>query len=285
MEICTDIALLGGDARMLYCAGMLEETGSTVHLFGFENEPAVRRDCVSAEEAVARARVVLLPMPVSRDREHLLAPLARQPVELSDRLAELLQGRLVFCGMVQNLPETAAWKKLPVIDYYKDEELLAENARITAEAALFEAMKALPGTLYDARCLVAGFGRIGKALAAMLRGLGARVTVAARKPEDRVLARALGAETTPFTPQLPACEVVFNTVPQPVFTGAVPLPAETKLYIELASRPGLLPEGNTAGAEVIAAASLPGKYAPRAAGRAIAAVLQRCIHAERKEHP
>ena len=81
MENHTEIALLGGDARMLYCAGMLEETGSTVHLFGFENEPAVRGNCVSAEEAVARARVVVLPMPVSRDRAHLLAPLTRQPVE------------------------------------------------------------------------------------------------------------------------------------------------------------------------------------------------------------
>ena len=219
------------------------------------------------------ALTVVFPLPVSRDRQHLLAPFARRPVELDDRLAQLLQGRRIFCGMAQNLPETAAWKRLPVVDYYKNEELLVENARITAEGALFEAMRALPGTLYDARCLVAGFGRIGKALAVMLRGLGAQVVVAARKPEDRALARTLGVQTTPFVPELPPCDVVFNTAPQPVFTAAVPLPRGTKLYIELASRPGLLPEGDPMGVQVIAADSLPGKYAPRAAGRAIAAVL------------
>lgn len=265
--------MLGGDARMLYCARALREAGREVCLFGFDEDPAARGDCVPVEEAVARARQVVLPLPVSRDRRHLFAPLSRRPVELDDRLALLLQGRRVFCGMAQSLPETAPWKSLPVTDYYLDEGLLAENARITAEAAVFEAMAALPGTLYESRCLVAGFGRVGKALAVLLHGLGAQVTVAARRREDRVLARTLGAGATGFVPMLPPCEIVFNTVPGPVFTAAVPLPEQTALYVELASVPGYTAQGIPAGVRVLQAGSLPGKYAPQAAGRAIAAVL------------
>ena len=45
-------------------------------------------------------------------------------------------------------------------------------------------MREFPGTINGARCLVTGFGRIGKVLAVMLRGLGADVTVSARKAQD-----------------------------------------------------------------------------------------------------
>ena len=69
------------------------------------------------------------------------------------------------------------------------------------------------------------------------------------------------------------CEIVFNTVPGPVFTAAVPLPEQTALYVELASVPGYTAQGIPAGVRVLQAGSLPGKYAPQAAGRAIAAVL------------
>lgn len=57
------------------------------------------------------------------------------------------------------------------------------NAIATSEGAIEIAVREYAGTLNGGRCLVAGFGRIGKALAWMLRGMGAHVTVSARKPE------------------------------------------------------------------------------------------------------
>ena len=53
-----------------------------------------------------------------------------------------------------------------------------------AEGAIETAMREYPGTLNKARCLVAGFGRVGKALSLALRGLNAEVTASARNGVD-----------------------------------------------------------------------------------------------------
>ena len=57
---------------------------------------------------------------------------------------------------------------------------MRRNAALTAEGALFAAMRAQERALGDCDCLVIGWGRIGRALTEMLVALGARVTVASR---------------------------------------------------------------------------------------------------------
>ena len=76
-------------------------------------------------------------------------------------------------------------------------------------------------TLWESRCLVTGFGRCAKALALLLKGFGARVTVAARKQGDLAFARTLGLQTVSLRQLqevLPQQEIVFNTIPAPVLT-------------------------------------------------------------------
>ena len=113
--------------------------------------------------------------------------------------------------------------------------------------------------------------RAGKALAARLRGLFAHVTVAARKPEDRALAAALGCtpETVCLDPRgLAQYDCIFSTVPAPVFR-AEHLAAMRPdcLIIDLASSPGGLP-ADTAPFDApvyLPAPGLPGKTAPATA--------------------
>ena len=50
----------------------------------------------------------------------------------------------------------------------------------------------LVNRLADCKVLVIGWGRIGKCLAALLKGLEADVTVVARKETDRAILHALG---------------------------------------------------------------------------------------------
>ncbi len=73
------------------------------------------------------------------------------------------------------------------------EELAVANAVPTAEGAIQIALEELPITLHGARALVIGYGRLGKALAQRLDGLGARVTVAARSWEALAWAQSRGA--------------------------------------------------------------------------------------------
>ena len=85
-------------------------------------------------------------------------------------------------------PELAGYRTL---DLLQDTRYIAENANITAYCALSMAMERLPVTLRECPCLVIGWGRIGKCLARLLRNIGARVYIAARKETDRAMARAL----------------------------------------------------------------------------------------------
>ena len=160
-------------------------------------------------------------------------------------------------------------------DYFAREELAILNAVPTAEGAIQIAMEELPITLHEARVLVVGFGRVGRALAPRLQALGARVTVAARRYEQRSLAQSmgLGTERADRLPDwLCGYDLVVNTAPARVL-GVEELSAlkEGALVIDLASKPGGVDMAGAAalGVRVVWALSLPGKVAPVSAGRYI----------------
>lgn len=158
-------------------------------------------------------------------------------------------------------------------DLLQDPLYLAENARITAHCAVKAAINRLPVTIYGQQVLVIGWGRIGKCLAQLLHGMGARVTVAARKECDRAMVLALGCDaidSNTLSYELIRFRVIFNTAPEPVLTeDAMQYCAEDCLKIDLASRPGL------AGDDVLWARGLPGKDAPETSGELIARTVLR----------
>lgn len=117
-----------------------------------------------------------------------------------------------------------------------------ENGQITAENALQVAMKHRLRTLYGSDALVIGWGNIGKPLAALLRGLGARTAVAVRREEQLwqlkgeglrpILSRRLEEEIGEY-------DVIFNTAPELLLTEPVLRALRPgALVVDLASRPG-----------------------------------------------
>ena len=143
------------------------------------------------------------------------------------------------------------------------------------EGAIQIAMEELPITLCSARVLVVGCGRIGKLLAVRLGGLGAHVTVAARKYEQLAWAEAygFGAEHIhQWGGYLCSYDLVVNTVPHRLL-GVEELSDLKKgcLVIDLASPPGGvdLESARNLGVRVLWALSLPGKVAPVTAGAGI----------------
>lgn len=154
------------------------------------------------------------------------------------------------------------------IDLLEDPSYLAENAYITAHCTVRLILEKLPVALRGCPALVIGWGRIGKCLAGMLKGLEANVTVAARKEADRAMLGALGygAADTAGLNAAPY-RVIINTVPAPVDAR---LP-EGALCIDLASVQGL------SGSGVLWARGLPGRDAPEASGELIARTVLRRI--------
>lgn len=165
------------------------------------------------------------------------------------------------------------------IDLLRNESYLAHNAAITAECALQVAYNHYNDTIRGTAVLILGWGRIGKCLAKLLKAVGAEVTVAARKEQDLAMIAALGHSAVPFRrlSALPAQHrIIFNTVPAMVLPDPTACQCRKDcLKIDLASKPGI------SGSDVIAARGLPGKLAPEAAGRLIAAtVLDLCAEKE-----
>ena len=173
-----------------------------------------------------------------------------------------------ICIIGGNLPPLNDYR---VYDLLKDPGYLAENAYITAHCAVRMLMNKLPTALRGCRILVIGWGRIGKCLAALLKGLEADVTVAARKESDRAIIQALGYGAAD-TAKLDCCcfRVILNTVPVAILPDS---PAGC-LKIDLASVQGI------GGNDVIHARGLPGKDAPEASGELIARTVLRLLNME-----
>lgn len=169
-------------------------------------------------------------------------------------------------------------KEYNTVDLLKDPDYLANNAYITAEAALNIALPRLPCLLRDSKALILGWGRIGKCLAQLLKSMDATVIVAARNGHDRSILRALGYDAVDIPDLeniLPNCRIVFNTVPQMLLPeSSIKLCRGDCVKIDLASQPGM------AGPGVIVARGLPGLHKPESSGKLIVQTLLRLIGKE-----
>ena len=241
--------VIGGDRRQAELARLLAEEGRTVWTSGVAG-------CPDLPAQAAAADVVILPLPLCREDG-------------------ILNSETLLAGQVRPAQQIEAENcGLTLVDYFQREELTVANAAATAESALQIAMEHLDRTLLGMECLVLGFGRIGKLLAYRLHGLGAHVTVTARKPADLAWIRAYGwqaLETGRLDGALCDFGAVFNTVPSPVL-GHLLLAQLPKgcLCVELASVQGIdLAAAEELGLPHVWARSLPGRMVPAAAAVAI----------------
>lgn len=157
---------------------------------------------------------------------------------------------------------------------------VTESALSTAEGCIGILLERRSRTLWGAAVLVLGFGPVGRALAVRLAALGARVTVAARRPVQRAMAEELGLRAVPLTELVAAAaafDTVVNTIPAPVLTAQVlaALPKKS-LIVDLASKPGGtdFAAARRLGHTALHALSLPTVWAPETAGEALARTVQ-----------
>lgn len=279
--------VIGGDMRQIYMAEALEQAGFTVSLYGFEHLEERNtghggyRDYY---EALKEKDMVVFPLPLSRDNVSLNAPFAGEEILLADVLHAIESGQIVFGGMLgEREKQYLKHRGILAYDYFAREELTVRNAVPTAEGVLQIIIEELPITIHDSHALVTGYGRTSRAICALLRALGAQVTVAARKQSDLAWAQVEGMQGV-FYEALPACagrfDYIVNTVPALVLGEQVlkQLKADC-LLIEIASAPGGIDAkcAQSRGLKVVSASSLPGKVAPKTAGRIISDTIRNVI--------
>lgn len=271
------VSVIGGDLRQLTVAQRLAEDGYDVQLFGFENSPTdtALLQAANCQEAAHR-EIIVLPIPLTTDRKTINAPFSAQPVAIDTLLQAAEPGTILFAGKPPAMvTEWCREKNIRLYDYFEREELAVKNAISTAEGALEIAIAETPETIYGSRCLVVGYGRIGKVLSKMLQALGAEVSVSARKYADLAWIETNGyipLRTDSLADSIGTYNIIFNTVPavvldRRVLSGVNP----DALIVDLASKPGGVDFSiaKELGLQVIWALSLPGKTAPISAGEII----------------
>ena len=215
-------------------------------------------------------RAQLLPEPEKWGRENLLPPGAF----------------LVTAKASDALKEAALKYGFRLIEYGNIPSFVEENGAITAEGALQIAMRHRLRTLRGSDVLVIGYGGIGKPLSAMLKRLGADVSVAVRREEQLWILKGegyrpiLSKDLLQFAGEY---DVIFNTAPQQLLTRPVlEQMSPGVLIVDLASRPGGVDWKTAREMELKAvhALALPGQLTPVSGAIAIQhAIYQICEEA------
>ena len=267
--------ILGGDQRMLFLADFLKENNQQVFLAGFDRSKIGAITKEALWEAIQVADTVILPIPLTKDGTTLHLPNSSFRITLSD-LKEFINGKRCFGG--GDLSECEGYT-----DLLKEEWLTVHNAELTAQGAIARALANGQRSLSDSTVLVAGFGRIGKQLARILRPMCRNLYVSARKAKDRAEIESMGyrfVSTQRLSEKKELFDIVFSTIPTKIFDQETLACAKPKaLLIDLASAQGSIEKtaAQQLNLQLIHALSIPGKDFPKTAGKLLGqTILQFC---------
>lgn len=271
---------LGGDLRMLYAAEYLNKNHDCF-AYGFETRDEFP---VPATGELIPCDCAVLPLPATTDGVHITMPYHSENPDLDIVLKAVKPKGTVFTGKSSPyLERICDENNLKLCNYFDREELQLLNAVPTAEGALEIMLKELPVTVFGVNTLITGFGRIGEVMAKMLISLGAKVTVYARRSEQRAKAECLGCAAVSekeIEKSLNGFDVVINTVPAAIFDRKrLMMLKRDCLVIDLASKSGVedIELAASVGVKVIWALSLPGRTAPVTAGRIIGKTIENIL--------
>lgn len=267
------VLIVGGDLRMVYLANQMLQH-NMVSVIGLKHERLEKGIDygVNYNEAYD---VIIGGIPLSRDGETIHSPTVDEKIPITllwDIKAEVFVG----CKIPTFVFNYFNVRGTKVVDILERGDFAIPNALPTAEGAIEVAMRHTPYILSGSSCLVLGFGRCGKVLAAKLKEMGCKVSVEARKQKDLDFIWSYGFTPIPLETlpeHIGKYDIIFNTIPRLMIDQAMlkRIPQDT-LLIDLASKPGGIDfeEAKKQNILAIHALGLPGKCAPRTAAEIIA---------------
>ncbi len=277
------IAVLGGDKRQAILASLLADAGFECAAYGTPmSNLGSATVAADAEGAINGAAAIVLPLPVTRDGKTLNAPAHDKAICLSELEKQIPLTTPIIGGMIK----AEYFQSHRCCDYYAGEELKLLNTVPTAEGAVAIAMNELPTTLKGTKTLVMGFGRVGKTLGMMLKGLGAVLSVATRNTTEQAICEILDIATVEYSQlseTIGSYGLIFNTVPSVLLRDSLLEAVDDDApVIDLATYPGGVDfeRADELGKHVIWALALPGKVAPVTAATYIKKAVLRILEEE-----
>ena len=278
--------IIGGDLRALYLAKSLNKDGNEVHICGTEklNSRQIFQTDIP-DDVINFSDYIILPTPVTRDNKTINAPYSSKELLIDEKFLGSVKNKVIFGGIIPNIlkqfDEKVKNKSYSVEDYYT-ENFKILNSIPTAEGAVKIALEEKHSTIYQSKCLVIGYGKIGKILSKILKSMGAYVTVSARKSTDRAWASAEGYKSINISePQaMYDYDFIFNTVPFILLNENILKNLKKDvLGIDLASPPGGVDKEAALKLDIksIHALAIPGKYFPESSAEIIKSEISSII--------
>jgi dipicolinate synthase subunit A len=277
----TGFVVLGGDQRQVELCRLAENRGYRVKALGLDGQQVVEE---LWRVDLCQETCVLFPVPMQDREGNILMPLHGAKISADEAAGAVADGAVVFAGMpCKVLTQRAKSGEITLYDLNAIETFAIKNAVLSVEGALACAITLSPISLHGSRCLVMGFGRIGRLLGRALKDVGADVSIAARRPESQAWANAEGFSTLgiqDISSRLDGYDHLFNTVPARVIPdGSLKNIRQDSLILELASKPyGFDPEkAKGHGLNYHIESGLPGRYSPKSAAMIILDTVEQCL--------
>lgn len=274
MQNLNNILIIGGDSRQQYMADYFENMNFNVSIYGL---PEKKRKCVKdVKSAIQQNDIIILPLPVTKDGKYISSQIPMKET-IDDIIGCINEKHLVFAGMIGKGLETKIAKKTAkIFDYFKREDVTIKNTIPTAQGILKTMIDNIEYTIHSSKCAVFGYGRVAKVTADILSSIGADVTVCVRKNADIAAAEIKGLNgcmISDFHNISHDFDIIINTVPSVVINRKILENVRPDcLIIDVASAPyGTdFAAAFELGLNAVQCPSLPGKVAPKTAGKIIA---------------
>ncbi len=256
-----NILLIGGDRRMRAAEQTFINNSFTVSSMGlYEGDSG----------DISIADIIVFPVPATRDGKTVFCPLTDRKIGLdiitgSKPTAEIYSG-----GSIESYGRK-------FVNLLELDDFAILNAVPTAEGAIAAAISRTPYTLWNAKILVIGMGRVARVLIERLLGFRSRLTVSCRSVKDTAYLNASGIyafHTNKLCEKAKYFDIIFNTVDAPLLDGAVQN-LENTLVIDLSTK-GCLSKCESV-KSYLKLPAIPGKTAPDTAGENIAQTILRQI--------
>ena len=281
-----NISVIGGDKRNVELAKLLAKDKNDICLFGFGQceELRIYKQASNLEEALQNSELVITSIPLSKDGNKINTAYTEKTILVEDFFQNAKNKKIITGNITAEISKyIKSENQNQIIDLMKCEELTIKNAIPTAEGALQIAMEKSQITIHNSKCLILGFGRIGKILAKMLDSLGANVYCEARKEQDLAWIKAYGykgVHLKNIDKYLSEFDFIFNTIPYLILDEEkLKMIQKECLIIDLASKPGGVDfeSAKNLGLQVDWALALPGKVASKTAAKYIYETILKLI--------
>lgn len=208
--------ILGGDFRYKFLQQDLTNSGYKVYT---HNSKFIEDDLQinDIDDFFKNIDILITSIPFSKDKETVFN--TKTEIKIDSLIEKILNSNVktLFGGVIdKNITEKLANKNIEVVDFFEDNSIAIFNAVPTAEGAIQTAMENSYKTLFSSQCLVLGYGRCGKILSNMLKGMGANVDISYRKEEDLAYIKSYGFNAINLcniNESINKYDFIFNTIP------------------------------------------------------------------------